>query len=161
MMEWSLCALLGVPLLAGILSWITPSARVRSILVGVTAFAVVASGLAVICGSVKAAEGIWVFQIPGNLEWIASVLEAVIILVILGIGIRTRNWWIAFFGVLQMILAAGIWFLPGHHAEYMTVFRVDSLSRIMLLVTAIVGGTIAIFSLGYMKSHTENVGCDL
>jgi hypothetical protein len=117
MMEWSLCALLGVPLLAGILSWITPSARVRSILVGVTAFAVVASGFAVIWGSMHAAEGVWEFAIPAKCEWIASVLEAVIILVILGIGIRTRNWWIAFFGVLQLILAAGIWILPGHHAE--------------------------------------------
>ncbi|MBQ7393290.1 MAG: NADH-quinone oxidoreductase subunit L [Lentisphaeria bacterium] len=157
MMEWSLCALLGVPLLAGILSWIVPSARVRSVLVGVAAFAVVASGLAVVYGSMQAAEGIWEFAIPAKCEWIASVLEAVIILVILGIGIRTKNWWITVFAVLQVLLAAGIWCLPTeHHGDFVTVFRVDSLSRIMLLVTAIVGGAITVFSLGYMKSHAKH-----
>jgi len=156
MMEGMLCALLGVPLLAGILSWAVPSARLRGMLVTVTALVVAACGVGLVCESLNTPDGIWVLSIPAKFEWIGTALELFVIAVILVIGIRIKNVWIAFFGVIQLLLAAGIWYMPAVHSETVMLFRIDSLSRIMLLVTALVGGTITVFSLGYMKEHAKH-----
>ena len=156
MMEGLLCALLGVPILAGILSWIVPSARLRGVLVTVTALAVAACGVGLVCESLNAPDGVWSLSIPAKFEWIGTALELFVIAVILGIGIRIRNVWIALLGVIQLLLAVGIWYMPGNHADTVMLFRIDNLTRIMLLVTALVGGTITIFSLGYMKVHEQH-----
>ena len=154
-----LCALLGVPLLAGILSWVVPSTRLRSVLVTLTAFVVAVCGVGLVCESLNTQSGIWEFALPTKLEWIGTALELFVIAVILVVGIRIRNVWIALFGVIQLLLAVGIWCMPvpeTKHAAEFVVFRIDSLSRIMLLVTSVVGSAITIFSLGYMKEHEKH-----
>ncbi len=154
MIAWFLGALLGVPLLTGTLAWMTRSGRTRTVLAAFCAAVTAVSGIGAVLLSLE--PGVWSWSIPECWEWVPASLEMAAVLVILWIGIRIRHLWITVFAVLQLLLAGVIWFIPGGEEESIMLFRIDNLSRIMLLVTSVVGGAITIFSLGYMRIHAEH-----
>lgn len=158
MTEWAMFLLLGLPLAFGTLAWLVPSAKVRSLLVVVSAIAVAALGLSLVRLSLDAPEGIWVYQVPASCEWVGSLLEGLIILVIGVIAVRIRNFWIIIFSLLQLGFAIASYAMTKHGDEetLITLFRIDDLSRIMLLVTTIVGALILVFSVGHMKEHAKH-----
>ncbi|MBO5763488.1 MAG: NADH-quinone oxidoreductase subunit L [Lentisphaeria bacterium] len=179
MMESVLLTLIGAPVICGALAWISP-AKVRSMIVVLTAAIVAVCGIGLVWLSMGDAadwNSVVMVSAPAWTENLGVLLELAVVLVILAVALKIRNVWIAVFAVLQLALAAGTWMLPGMHEEVVStlrldavapalaehvkadsiaLFRIDSLARIMLLVTSIVGSAIVIFSLDYMKAHEHH-----
>ncbi len=156
MTEWVMYSLLGIPLVCGVLAWMAKSSQVRNLIVVVSAIAVAACGLTLVKLSLDAPDGVWTYSVSSHYEWVGSLLEGLIILLIGFIAIRIRNLWISVFALIQLGLAIACYAVKGHEEEFITLFRIDDLSRIMLLVTSVVGSLILIFAIGYMKLHAEH-----
>lgn len=158
MTEWVLFGLIGVPLVGGVLAAAIASDRLRFALVAACALLVAAGGIGVVALTAQA-EGtgrIWSYTVSGGFAGVGTLLELAILAVIFGVAIKIRNFWITLFAVLQVILAVGCYFW-GHVDEgEFVLFRIDNLSRIMLLVTSVVGAAILIFSIGYMREHEHH-----
>ncbi len=157
MAEWALFGLIGVPLIGGVLAWLTTSDRLRNALVIVCALLVAVGGVGVVALSLQS-EGpgrIWSYSVSGGWAGLGSLLELLILAVILGVAVKIRNVWIIIFTVVQSILAIAGHFY-GSEAHELVLFRIDNLSRIMLLVTSLVGSAILVFAVGYMKEHEHH-----
>ena len=158
MMNTVLLTLIGAPVICGVLAWISP-AKVRSMIVVLTAAIVAVCGIGLVWLSMGEAadwNSVTMVSAPAWTEHLGVLLELVVVLVILAVSLKIKNVWIAIFAVLQMLLAAATWMLPGAHEATVQLFRIDSLARIMLLVTSVVGSAIVIFSLNYMKEHEHH-----
>ena len=159
MTEWVLFGLIGIPLISGVLAAAVASDRLRFALVAACALLVAAGGIWLVALSAQAEEAgrIWSYTVPGEFAGLGTLLELAILAVILGVALRIRNFWITVFAVLQMILAVSchLW-AGGTGEETFVLFRIDNLSRIMLLVTSVVGAAILVFSIGYMREHEHH-----
>ncbi len=159
MAEWVLYGLMGIPLICGVLALLAKHDRLRNVIVALSAVAVAAGGLVLVWESLQSSTPgkVWSLTAPVQAGWIGSGLELVIIAIIFGVALKIRNFWIALFGVIQFVLALAVNFLPAHEGETeLVLFRIDDLTRIMLLVTSLVGATILIFAIGYMKEHAKH-----
>ena len=159
MAEWVLYGMMGIPLICGVLALLTKHDRLRNVIVALSAVAVAVGGLALVWESLQSSTPgkVWSLTAPVQAGWIGSGLELVIIAVIFGVALKIRNFWIALFGVIQFALGLAVNFLPAHEGETeLVLFRIDDLTRIMLLVTSLVGATILIFAIGYMKEHAKH-----
>ncbi len=155
MVTWLLLSLIGIPLVGGALAGIIRHDRLRDALVVLSSVLIAAGGIAVVALSLTGTSGgVWSLSVPAGWAPIGDALEGIIILVILGIAIRIRNIWVALFSVLQLLLCVATYMTgaPSHEASFV-LFRIDNLTRIMLLVSCCVGPAILIFSIGYMKHH--------
>jgi ech hydrogenase subunit A len=151
-----LFCLLGLPLICGTLAWLVKSSLLRNALIVFSALAVAVCGVALVVLSAQAPDGVWSFAVAPKFEWIGSVLEAVMVAVILIVAIKIRNTWIILMGIAQLLMVIGCYFIkPAEHHELL-LFQIDNLSRILLLVTCIVGSTILVFAIGYMKQHQHH-----
>ncbi len=157
MVTWLLLSLIGIPLLGAALAGIIRHDRLRDALVVLSSVLIAAGGIAVVALSLTGNSGeVWNLSVPAVWARVGEGLEALIILVILGIAIRIRNLWVALFSVLQLLLCVATYLTGTHSEEAFILFRIDNLTRIMLLVTCCVGPAILIFSIGYMKHHHSN-----
>lgn len=155
MVSWLLFTLIGVPLASGILAGLIKNNRLRDHLVIASSVAIAAGGIALVYLSLNnnAPGAVWSMTVNSSWALAGGILEMLIILVILGVSIRIRNGWVALFGILQLVLGVATFFVGGHESSSFVLFRIDNLSRIMLLVSCCVGAAILIFSVGYMKHH--------
>ncbi len=152
-----LWTLLGLPLLCAALAFRAKSDKLRTGLIVFCALAVTACGVAAVLIPGNAPDNVFQLSIPAKLEWIGGLLELLMIGVILAIAIRIRNFWIILMGVAQLAMAAAMHFIPGAGGhEEIVLFRIDNLARILLAVTTVVGSTILVFSIGYMKRHAHH-----
>ncbi len=159
MTEWVLFGLIGVPLIGGVLAALIGSDRLRFALVTACALLVAGGGLWLVTLStqVDSVGKIWSYTVSSGVGELGSLLEFAILAIILAVAIKIRNFWIILFSILQFALAVGSHFVGGGAAESAVVlFRIDNLSRIMLLVTSVVGAAILIFSIGYMREHEHH-----
>lgn len=147
-----LAVLVIAPIIFGILAYLSPLDKLRSLSV-------------VICSVVVAAAGIMItlepdskFSLPESLTFIASTLEVVIVCVILYIAVKIKNWLIILMSLAQlgMIVTEIILAQNGHEVTASYDFATDSLTKILILITSIVGPVIAIYAIGYMKKHQEH-----
>ncbi len=156
MTEYILFSLLGLPLVCGTLAWLVKSSGLRNALIVFSALAVAACGVAIVVLSSQSPNGVWTYAVNPKLEWLGSLLEFVMVAIILGVAIKIRNFWIIVMGVVQIALVTGCYFIrPAEHHE-LVLFQIDNLARILLIVTCIVGSTILIFAIGYMKQHEHH-----
>lgn len=153
---WIVSALILLPLAGGVLAWIIPHDRARDILIPFIAVPVAAGGIAAVWLSTLAPGGVWSLTVPAWAAWAGTALELGIIGVILAVSVRIRNAWIFLLTLLQLAGVAGGIFAAGDHSAPFTLFRIDNLSRIMLLVSCCVGSAILIFSTSYMKNHQHH-----
>ncbi len=154
MVSWILLSLIGVPLLGGALAGLVRRDRLRDGLVILSSVAIAAGGIAAVALSLTGHSGeVWSLTVPGYWARVGDMLEFLLILVILWIAVRIRNGWVGLFGVLQLLLGIATHLVGGGGESSFELFRIDNLSRIMLLVSCCVGPAILIFSLGYMKHH--------
>lgn len=157
MTETMLFCLLGLPLVCGALAWLLKPAAVRNSLIVFCALAVAVCGVTLVVLSAQSPDnGVWTFAVNPELEWIGSLLEALMVAIILAVAVKIRNFWIILMGVAQLLMVIGCYFVkPAEHHE-LILFQIDNLARILLLVTCIVGSTILIFAIGYMKQHQHH-----
>ena len=146
-----LAVLVIAPIIFGILAYLSPLDKLRSLSV-------------IICSVIVAAAGIMITLEPDNKfslpesAMIASILEVVIVCVILYIAVKIKNWLIILMSLAQlgMIVTEIILAQNGHEVTASYDFATDSLTKILILITSIVGPVIAIYAIGYMKKHQEH-----
>lgn len=158
--NWTLGVLIVVPVLIGILVFFFgKSERVRLPLIRTAVLTVLLGGILLVCQSLDGqAGGVWELSLPRAWAGAGFILELAVLLVIGTVALRIKNLWIILFSVIQLILAVACHFMHGNGAEpsELILFRVDNLSRILLLVTSVVGSCILIFSTGYMREHEKH-----
>ena len=154
--SWLVPALILLPLAGGLLAGVIINDRLRNVLVSLLALPVAAGGIAVVCLSTFFPGGIWTMTVPSWAAYAGNALEVAIIAVLLIVSLKIRNAWIFLLTLLQLAgVAAGV-FVPADHTSTFTLFKIDNLARIMLLVSCCVGAAILLFSVGYMKRHKEH-----
>ena len=154
--KWLVPALILLPLAGGALAGVITGDRVRNTLVNFLALLIAAGGVAAVWLSSAAPGGVWSLSVPGWAAYGGTVLELLIIAVILGVSIKIKNAWIALLTLLQLAGVVISLFIHGDHTSSFELFRIDNLSRIMLLVSCCVGAAILVFSVGYMTRHKEH-----
>ena len=154
--SWLLPVLIALPLVGGVLAGIISSDRFRYTLVTSLAVLITAGGVGVVYLSTRCPDGIWTLSAAPVMGHIGSALELAIIAVILIVSLKIRNAWIALFAVLQIAGVIGGLFIPAEHHSSFELFKIDNLSRIMLLVSCCVGAAILVFSIGYMHNHQKH-----
>ena len=146
-----LAVLILVPVVFGVVAYFSPWDKLRSLSI-------------VLCSVIVAAAGILItiepngqFTLPGS-EMIATILEVGIVAVILFIAVKIKNWLIILMSLVQMgvIIAEIILANTGHTVAHTYDFATDPLTKILILITSIVGPIIAVYAIGYMKSHQEH-----
>lgn len=149
-------ALILLPLAGGVLAAVLPGYRLRNSMVNLIALLIAAGGVTTVCLSTQSPGGVWSLSVPAWAAHGGLILELLIIGVILVISFRIKNAWIALLTFLQLLGVAVTFFIPGDHTSNFELFKIDNLSRIMLLVSTLVGGAILVFSVGYMTRHQEH-----
>ncbi len=162
MMQSLLFALMIVPVVVGVLCFLIPWSKVRNALVVLLSLFVISGGITLVTltQQLDTAGNLWLVELPHWGEMLGSGLEMAVILTILIIALRIRNVWIGIFSVLQAIFVIWGHFLPADkavEAASFVAFKVDNLTRLMLLVTSVVGAAILIFSISYMREHAHHV----
>ena len=153
-----LLGLIALPLVAGLFAGVVRNDRVRSLLVALSAVLIAAGGIGLVLLTLESTTPgkVWSFMAPVWVAELGSGLELAIIALILIVAIRIRNAWIIMFSVLQMVIVGGGCLLSGDHEATFELFRIDNLTRIMILVSSCVGAAILIFSIGYMAEHQKH-----
>ncbi|MBE6380388.1 MAG: NADH-quinone oxidoreductase subunit L [Lentisphaerae bacterium] len=164
LIKWVLPVLIALPLAGGVLAGIITNDRVRNALVTLLAVLIAAGGIAVVYLSTANAGQPWSLTVDAKWAHIGGALELAIIAFILLVALRIKNAWIALFALLQLIGVAIPFIIPEWFTgpsgivshEAFELFKIDNLSRIMLLVSCCVGAAILIFSIGYMQNHKHH-----
>lgn len=158
MESWKLLmyALIILPVLYGIGAYFVKRDGIRDAIVWIASLTVIAGGILLVWQSLQVDGKILIVEGGEEYSWIGFGLELAILLVILAVSIKIRSVMIIIFSVIQVAFAVGERFLPSAGETTIRYFYVDNLARIMLLVTAIVGGIILIFSIGYMREHAKH-----
>ncbi len=88
------------------------------------------------------------------LENVILVLEVLVILYIIGVSAKYKNWPTLGLGIISAALFAYTYTnVPKVESAY---FNIDQLSQIMILVVNIVGTAIILFATGYMDQYEEH-----
>ena len=158
MTHLTLSAMIIVPILIGSFTFLSGNReKLRSALIWIAAAFVMAGGVLLVWQSLGAEDTppIWELTVPASFGMVGFGMELLVLLAILYIGFKIENGWIVLMGLVQTVLAVASHFV-GTHAEELTLFRIDNLTRILILVTAVVGSAILVFSISYMKEHGKH-----
>lgn len=146
-------ALVVMPILLGLAAYFSPWSLLRNVSI-------------LCCTVVVAAAGIKLAFIPDFVintsvisSHLATTLEILIIGIIFLIACKLRNWWIILFSIAQLCMVGVevVLLQTGHEVEEHVVdFSADPLTKILVLITSLVGPVIAIYAIGYMKKHQEH-----
>jgi ech hydrogenase subunit A len=102
-------------------------------------------------------DGTGVVPVPdsnvGMLETIVLVLEVLVILFILGVSAKYKNWPTLGLGIISAAIFA--YTFTNVHVEGAS-FNIDQFSQIMILIVNIVGTAIILFATGYMDHYEEH-----
>lgn len=155
---WVLLGLIALPLVSGLFAGAVRNDRVRNFAVALSAVLIAAGGIGLVLLTLQSDTPgkVWSFVAPAWTAEFGVGLELAIIALILIVAIKIKNAWIGMFALLQMLIVGGGCLLSGDHEATFELFRIDNLTRIMLLVSSCVGAAILIFSIGYMKEHQHH-----
>lgn len=102
-------------------------------------------------------DGTGVVPVPdsnvGMLETIVLVLEVLVILFILGVSAKYKNWPTLGLGIISAAIFGYTY--TNVHVEGAS-FNIDQFSQIMILIVNIVGTAIILFATGYMDHYEEH-----
>ncbi len=146
-------ALILGPILFGALALISPSRGLRNAIVIIAAILTAGAGAFLITRT-----PLQFFMEPWTAH-LATGLEFLIVLIVLGLAINIRSWLIAAMALIQLGLAASELLLPGQGGGTESAapqFVVDNLALILVLVVSIVGSIICVYAIGYMKHHEQH-----
>jgi ech hydrogenase subunit A len=146
-------ALILVPLAAGLMLLCLPDLP-RKILVSLVT-------LAVCCGTVYLATLPAPVDLSGlrlNPYWINLVMQFVEIgmsIYIIYVGVRAKRPLIVALALAQACLMVWFEITQGEHLEVAQNLFVDKLAVIMALINGLVGGSICLYALGYMREYHQ------
>jgi len=147
-----LVALITVPLVVAIVLLVVRGERARAAIV-------VAASIAVAAGSVSLVVTHFpleheVFSIATeHAGWGLLAAELALAACFFACGVRGRHPFVCLLAVLQAAGAIVLEILFGRRMGFEHAFAADKLSVIMALIVGIVGGLIAVYSLGYLASY--------
>lgn len=92
-----------------------------------------------------------------DLSLVIKILDFVLLAYILFVGIKLKKLLIVLLTIIQALIL-GAFELFGGIKEPESVFVIDHLSLIMILLVSVIGPIITIFAIGYMKEHEHHLG---
>ncbi|MEN6316670.1 MAG: proton-conducting transporter membrane subunit [Clostridiaceae bacterium] len=146
-----------VPIICAGISLLIKNNNVRKVLIALFAVIMFGASFEVIRMAVSG-TGFFTWGAEGLLfdpAWILRILDIAILGYVIYTGVRLRHLLIVSLAAVQLIVLM-IFEAFGKFSEPITVFKVDYLSAIMVLLVSIIGPMIAFFATGYMKKHEDH-----
>ncbi len=146
-----LAGLVLLPLLAALVLLVVRNRTVRAAVVIAASALLAAGAVSLVFTHFPLAEAPF-HRAPAVLDIVIIALEVGLAALLFVIGLRRRRPLVAVLAVLQagMPLVTGLAFDSGALVEHF--FAADKLSVIMALIVGLVGGLVAVYSLGYMEA---------
>ncbi len=152
----SLAFLIAFPLATALILLVVRSQLLRSILVAFAAVVIGAGSLALVfplpdfLSTFLSAS----FELPAEyLDWAVLGIELALAAYVFYLGIRWVRHVVSLLALLQAGTAVAAELLFGGQIEITTPILADKFSLMMAVIVGVVGGLIAVFSLGYMKAY--------
>ncbi len=137
-------------LVAGLLYVVRPDG-VRKLIVSAMALVLIGSALALL------AQGPFLMAVPAAVNELVVLLDFLLLFLILVYSYKWKSRLAVWLTLFQIAALAWLDFGLADHGKAGPAIMADHLSLIMLLVINIVGSFIAIYALGYMKVHEEEL----
>ena len=153
-------ALILVPFIAGAGLRFVRSDTVRRVLVTGVVLAVCAGSLALALRPAPFDLGSFPLNLHATNLGILAV-EVLMGLFFIWVGVRAKHWIIVALALAQGALMLWFELTQGVHLETVNNLFVDKFTVIMALINGIVGGSICIYALGYMREYHEHAHADV
>lgn len=143
--------LFALPLVTALVLLVNRNPAVRNTLVRVSALLMAALSVAV---------GVMYFGHPFKIgvdsplvRLLMMAVDGLAALTVLYFCVKYKRYLTALLGLVQFFLIVAFEFHAGSYARSVWDFNIDNLSIIMILIAGIIGGLIAVYSLGYMAVY--------
>ncbi|MEE0291196.1 MAG: proton-conducting transporter membrane subunit [Dialister sp.] len=143
--------LFALPLVTALVLLVNRNPAVRNTLVRVSALLMAALSVAV---------GVMYFGHPFKIgvdsplvRLVMMAVDGLAALTVLYFCVKYKRYLTALLGLAQFFLIVAFEFHAGSYARSVWDFNIDNLSIIMILIAGIIGGLIAVYSLGYMAVY--------
>lgn len=143
--------LFALPLVTALVLLVNRNPAVRNTLVRVSALLMAALSVAV---------GVMYFGHPFKIgvdsplvRLVMMAVDGLAALTVLYFCVKYKHYLTALLGLLQFFLIVAFEFHSGSYARSVWDFNIDNLAIIMILIAGIIGGLIAVYSLGYMAVY--------
>lgn len=148
-------ALILMPLLSAILILICKKEKIRSLIIYVSVFLILACTAAIIAMWLVDDQATWnLYTRTSALDHLMQTVEIALMLFIIYQCFIHRKKWIALFSIAQTALM--LWVEQTIPLVESTHTQVDALALLMCVICAVVGGLIAVYASGYMKSYHQH-----
>ena len=148
-------ALILMPLLSAILISICKKEKIRSLIIYVSVFLILACTAAIIAMWLVDDQATWnLYTRTSALDHLMQTVEIALMLFIIYQCFIHRKKWIALFSIAQTALM--LWVEQTIPLVESTHTQVDALALLMCVICAVVGGLIAVYASGYMKSYHQH-----
>jgi ech hydrogenase subunit A len=150
-----LVALIGVPLLVALVLLAVRGETARSVIVIAAAIAIAGGTVSLVITHFPI-EGA-AFPIPSEYARVGILaLELALAAFFFASGVRGRHPFVCFLAVLQAAGATAIEAIFGRRMGFEHAIAADKLAVIMAIIVGVVGGLVAIYSVGYLASYHEH-----
>lgn len=143
--------LFALPLVTALILLVNRNPAVRNTLVRVSAL---------LMGVLSVAVGVMYFGHPFKIgvdsplvRLLMMAVDGLAALTVLYFCVKYKRYLTALLGLAQFFLIVAFEFHAGSYARSVWDFNIDNLSIIMILIAGIIGGLIAVYSLGYMAVY--------
>ncbi|NNG66553.1 NADH-quinone oxidoreductase subunit L [Caldanaerobacter subterraneus] len=143
------------PMAAGVVVLFLRQSNIRKGFIAVALAVIVLSSL-VLLGTLKVPDVFTASDYYGILDVAIKIADFVLLVYVIYISFKIKEWRATFFAVLQLIplIYFEFFMLKEHEME---MFFVDELAIIMNLIISIVGSLIALYAFSYMDHHEEHL----
>lgn len=143
------------PIVAGVVVLFLRQSNIRKGFIAVALAVIVLSSL-VLLGTLKVPDVFTASDYYGILDVAIKIADFVLLVYVIYISFKIKEWRATFFAVLQLIplIYFEFFMLKEHEME---MFFVDELAIIMNLIISIVGSLIALYAFSYMDRHEEHL----
>ena len=149
--------LFAVPFVTAIIMLGVRSSSLRNHIVKASAFLMMV--LAVVTGFLYFGHPFKVGIDSEALRLTMTAVDGLAALTVLYYCMKYKRYLVALLGIVQFVLIVAFEFHTGSYARSVWDFNIDNLAIIMILIAGIIGGLIAVYSLGYMavfhRKHTD------
>ena len=143
-----------IPLLTAVILLINHNASLRNGLV---------KGSAALIMVLSVAIGVLYFGKPLKIgiegTWmrlLMTSIDGLVVLAVLYYSSKFKRYSIGFLGLLQFVIISAFEYHMGERIYTSWDFIIDNFAIIMILIAGIIGGLIAVYSLGYMAMYHRN-----
>ncbi|RQW89207.1 MAG: NADH-quinone oxidoreductase subunit L [Geobacter sp.] len=146
-----------VPIISGMLCFITGNQRIRAGIIVTTGILLTISSLMLF----HTIQGPYLYTpdtlFGMNINSLISFADFALLFIILGIAFKRGNPLVILLTLLQIVPLAYFELKMAPHAEVTPAFYIDSLAIIMNLIISIIGSLICIFAIRYMEEYEHHL----